>query len=389
MHGTDLAPVFIAPQAIVLSMPVNPIDPYMSITELVQRLTVFARSCWQERLRLIRLTGAGFVVGLLLAFGGGEEFTASTRILPYSNRASAGSGLSSLAGLAGIRLSASSADQTITADLYPEVMKSQEFRIALAETPLQFAGLGRQATTIEFFRDLRKRPLTEVITSYSIGLPGGLLKRFRRSNSAPANSLARSDSSSNVILYDPDYLALVNTLKDRVTVSIDKKTSLITISATMPDPYAAADLVDVTAKHLMNRIIHYETRKAGEQFRFVNEQYEQAQSKYVRAQRELAVFRDRNRTLMSATAELERDRLQREHDLAYEVYQQFSRELEQSRIKMNQDTPVFAALDRVSVPSRRSAPRRALVIIASVLVALTIGIGHLALRQLVPASRHQ
>lgn len=368
-------------------MPVKPSDPYMSITELLQRLQAFGRICWLERSRLLRLTGMGFALGLLFAFGIGEEYTASTRILPYRNGAAGGSGLSSLAGLAGVRLPAGTGDQTITADLYPEVAKSQEFRIAIAETPLRFAELNRRATSIEYFRDLRERPLIDLIVAYSIGLPASLREHLSQPDTSPAMALAGPDSTSAVIRYDRRYLELVNTLQDRVIVSIDKKTSLITISAMMPDPDAAADLVDVTAKHLMNRIIHYETRKAGEQFRFVSEQFEQAQARYVRAQRDLAVFRDRNRTLMSATAELERDRLQREHDLAYEVYQQFSREVEQSRIKMNQDTPVFAVLDRVAVPTRRSAPRRPLIVIASVLVALTIGVGHLGLRHLLASDR--
>jgi G-rich domain on putative tyrosine kinase len=369
-------------------MSVNPRDPYMSITELARWLSGFGRNCWHERSRLIRLIGMGFVIGLLLAFGSGEEYTASTKILPYRNGSGGTSGLSSLAGLAGVRLPAGGGEQTITADLYPEVAKSQELRIAIAETPLHFAGLNRRATTIEYFRDLRARPLTELIAAYSLELPTRLLRSLSRSGAVPPNVSAQPDSTSTVVLYDQRYLELVNILQERITVSIDRKTSLITISAKMPDPFAAADLVDVTAKHLMDRIIHYETRKAGEQFRFVNEQFGQAQSRYVRAQRELAVFRDRNRTLMSATAELERDRLQREHDLSYEVYQQFSRELEQSRIKMNQDTPVFAALDRVAVPTRRSAPRRPLIIIASVLIALTVGVSHLGMRQLLAENRH-
>ncbi|MEI6739341.1 MAG: GNVR domain-containing protein [Gemmatimonadaceae bacterium] len=353
----------------------------MSLAELYEELRLFGRTVWGERRMVARFTAITGLVGLFLAFASPDEFDAKTRVLPYRSGAGAIGGLSGLAGLAGIRLPAGAADQTITADLYPEVAKSQDFRIQVVETPVYFTTLGRSATTLEFFRTLYDQPLTDLLLKYTVGLPGEILAVLRPQRNGSTNA-ALPDSVTRLKSYDQKYMKLVRVLDKRIAVNIDKRTSIITITAMMPDPYAAADLVRVTSNLLMARIIDYESRKAGEQFRFVREQQERAMRRYEIVQRELASFDDRNRTLMRATAKIERDRLQREYDLAFEVYQQLSRELEQARLKMSQDTPAFTVLEQVTVPSERSSPQRARMILVSLFLGAALGVVRVGLLRL-------
>lgn len=365
-----------------MNSPASPKDNEVGLAELIAEFRVLVRTVWSERRMVLMVMGGAAAIGLLVALGSGVEYSAKTRILPYRSGLGSVGGLSGLAGLAGIRLPTGSADQTITADLYPEVAKSQDFRIELAETPLFFSSLGREASTVEYFRDLRDTPLMELLATYTIGLPGQVSSLLRRSGPTVVSGAAVSDSAPRLASYDRKFLKMVKQLDKRLSIFVDKRTSIITITGQLPDPYAAADLVRVTSDQLMKRIIDYESRKAGEQFRFVGEQYELAKSRFETAQRDHAAFADRNRVLMSATSQIERDRLQREYDLAFEVYQEFSRELEQARIKMNQDTPVFAVLEQVTVPTDRTSPRRTQIMLVALFIGALVGIGRLALRQL-------
>jgi hypothetical protein len=357
-----------------------PDQELMSFADLMERLKVFVRAAWQGRHTIIKIIVLGFAFGILHAFGVGEEFTATTRIIPYRSGGGSGNGLSSLAGLAGVRLPASAGDVTITADLYPEVTKSQDFRIDVAETPIYFSGLSREATSVEFFQDLRKKPLLEVIAGHALRLPEKFAGKRLSTDSKPQARKSPKDPSTAIMEYDPQYLVLVNKLTDRISVTADKKTSIITIRGTMPDPYAAADIVNVISKKLMERIIDYESKKASEQFRFANEQFEVARAKYQSVQNQIADFRNRNRSVMAASLEVERERLQREHDLAFELYQQFSREREQARIKMNQDTPAFTILEKIAVPTSRSEPRRTIIVAAWLFASFVVSFATLSLR---------
>jgi uncharacterized protein involved in exopolysaccharide biosynthesis len=364
-----------------MTSPTNPTANEITFAEFVLKLRSATRTVWAERRTVSHVALLSMAIGAFVAFGSGNEYAASTRLVPYKGSSMGGSSLSGLAGLAGIRLPTGSTEQAITVDLYPEVANSQDFRIVVAETPLRFSSLERTATTVEYFRELRKPALTELIADYTINLPSKAFALFSPAFRSTQGSVMDSSNVSAIPTYDPKYLRLVNGLADRLAVSVDKKTSIVTISAKMPDPYAAADLVRIAANRLTERIADYESRKASLQYHFIEEQYQRTKVHFERAQRELAVFADRNRTLMSATAKIEQERLQREYDLSFEVYQQLSRELEQSRIRMNQDTPVFTTIEQVVVPSRRSAPRRGRTLFVAALLGLMGGVGVIAWRR--------
>lgn len=357
-------------------------EPEISLVDLIAGARQLAQAAWTERTSLLLAVGVSLAIGLFVALGSGDEYKASLRLLPYRNAAGGAGSLSGLAGLAGIRLPAGAAEQTITADLYPEVATSQDFRIAVAESPLRFQTLNRSATTVEFFRDLRKAPATELLVRYTVGLPRVVRSRLLPATSGEPRVEPSLPGAQPIPSFDRAYLELVEELEERLTVAVDKRTAVITISATMPDAYAAADLVRVTSELLMQRVIEYESRKAGEQFQYTSEQHAQAKARHDRAQLQLAAFTDRNRVLMSATAQIERDRLQREYDVAFEVYQQLSRELEQAKLKMSQDTPVFTVLESVSVPTSRASPRRARIVVSAALLGFLFGVGGLWIRRM-------
>jgi uncharacterized protein involved in exopolysaccharide biosynthesis len=358
-------------------------DDEISLAELIDKLRSAVQLLWAERQMIAIRIGLAGIIGLIIAFGSPVEYSARMRLLPYRGGGAAGtSGISGLAGLAGIRLPIGNGDQTITADLYPEVAKSLAFRIAIAETPLRFSTLDKPATTVEYFRRIRQPALTEVLASYSIGLPTRLASLVR--NREKEQAVARANPPEQIVAnrYDEEYLSIVQLLEKRLAVSIDKKTGIIQVTSKMPDPEAAADLARISSDGLMKRIIDYESQKAAEHFRFINEQHQKAKARYEYTQRELATFSDRNRSLMSATAQIDRNRLQGEYDLAFEVYQQFSRELEQARIKMSQDTPVFTVLDHSIVPNNHESPRRKRIVMVALFLGMLTGIAQVELRRL-------
>lgn len=360
--------------------PVEYDDEEINLVELLERARAFARLAWRERLYVWRSLAVTVPLGLLVAFGGTPEFTASAKLLPYRPSGSSTSGLSGLAGLAGIRLSGGPSDPTITADLYPDVANTLDFRISVAETPIRFASLGRAISTTTYFRDVSRPSVVSFLKKYTIGLPG-LISSSIRPAEKPMAIRDSAGGQAPLAHYSRGYLKIVEGLEDRLAVSIDRKTTIITIEGTMPDAYASADLVKVASDRLMQRIIDYESRKAGEQLRFVQEEQRRSRERFQQAQRDLATFTDRNRGTLSATAQIETQRLQSEYDLSFDLYTQFSRDLEQSLVRQNQDTPVFTVLDQVVVPNSRSSPRRALDLLGSLFFGVLAGMSIIGWRE--------
>jgi uncharacterized protein involved in exopolysaccharide biosynthesis len=339
----------------------------VSIAELIERSHELSRTVWRKRRLFFAPVAIAVALGLVIVFASQEEYSASTKLLPYRTGPSS-AGLAGLAGLAGIRLPSGSADQTITADLYPVIGQTLDFRMSVAETPLRFTRSGPPITMIKYFED--HRSLVDALSGYLADL---------RPSAVPAPSggsphlTVMGANGDTLRVFGREYLKILQDLDRRLVVNIDRKTSVISITGIMPAPYAAADLVQTASERLMQRIIDYEAKKAGEQLKFIEEQYAQARARYQQAQENLAVFADRNRVLVSPLSQIERDRLQSEFNVASEVYQQLSGELQVARIKKNQDTPVFTVLERVIVPLHRSSPHPTRILLLAIFVGLVAG----------------
>lgn len=324
-----------------------------------------------RRLFVLPLT-LTLAVGLIFAFGVTREYSAATKLVPYGATGSV-AGLSGLAGLAGLRLPAGAGlERVISTDLYPEVAKTLDFRLSVAEAPLLFSSTPERMSAVEFFSEKYRKSVVEIIVQYTIGLPGLVLGALGR-ESSPAGNYSVPPSAAGLRQLERDYRKLIEAIGDRVSVSFDKKTGVIAISATMPDPVAAADLVRVSSEQLMSAVVGFEVRKAEEQLLFLESRLAEAQSRYEEAQRRVAAFADRNRVLVSAVAQLERSKLEREAEMAFELYQQLGREREQAKIRRSQDTPVFSVLETVTVPNRASKPRRMAVLALSLFVGIVLG----------------
>jgi uncharacterized protein involved in exopolysaccharide biosynthesis len=342
----------------------------------VDRATLLTRGLWAQRAALSRWAVAGVAAGVILAFGSTTEYSSSTKLVPYMRQADA-SGLQGLAGLAGVRLPTGVSEQVLTADLYPEVAQSLDFRVQVAETPIGFAGLGRSMTPISYFDSEYRPGLIATVAEYTLGLPRLLMAALR-----PTGDTQLFSGDTLQLRSFPKVLRdALDEMEERLSVSIDRKTGIVTLRGTMPDAYASAALVTTASQRLMERIIDYQSQKADEEYRFVQEQYGQARERFERAQVALATLTDRNRRTLTATSQVEAQRVQAEYELALTVYRQLSSELEQARMRVNRDTPVFTVLEHAVVPDKRSSPRRGLVVFSCVALALLLGAGRVLWKQ--------
>jgi capsular polysaccharide biosynthesis protein len=356
-------------------------DDDISLAELVQKGKEWADIIWGERRFVAKVVGVSIVFGLILAFGSKPEYSASTRILPY-RAAGGGSGLSGLAGFAGVRLPAGAADQAIGSELYPEVATTFDFLAEIAETPIRFSSLPEPVTPIRYFREIAQPSVVDYLTSYTIGLPGKIIGAFRMLIShEKAEPTPELQAGPPIKVYNQAHRSTVREVGERLVTEMNKKTSIITITGTMPDRFAAADLVRTASDHLMARIIHYESKKAAEQVKFLEEQAEAAKVRLNRTQQSQAILTDRMRGTVSATATLESARLNTEQSLAFQLYSRFATELDQMRVKQSQDTPVFTILEQVVVPNRTTSPNRPRILAVALILGIVAAVAVVAVRR--------
>ena len=69
-----------------------------------------------------------------------------------------------------------------------------------------------------------------------------------------------------------------------------------------------------------------------------------------------ARFRDANKSFSSAVAKTQEEALTNEYNLAYSVYSELAKQMEQAKIAVNETTPILTIVEPVVVPIERSKP---------------------------------
>ena len=74
-------------------------------------------------------------------------------------------------------------------------------------------------------------------------------------------------------------------------------------------------------------------------------------------QERLAVITDRSQSMTTTRDRIERDRIQSKYTIANSIYTEMAKQLEQSKMQVKKDTPVFTIIQPVKVPIQSSNSR--------------------------------
>ncbi|MBV6644169.1 MAG: hypothetical protein KI790_01895 [Cyclobacteriaceae bacterium] len=326
-----------------------------------------AKVIWSRRIFIAKVAGLFVIVGLVVAFTSKVEYEASCKLLPESQEGAKGSlgGLSGLAGLAGINLDAGSSG-VLSPEIYPELVNSALFLDKLMDTPIYFEKKDTTVTSFKYFKEIDRPSLFGVIAGYTIGLPGKIRGLFSSSDELALNDY-------DLVRFSKKDWGIIENYKDRLSVSVDSKTGIISISVEMPDPVAAAKVTDLLLKELTQSVIDYKIEKSQINLKFIQERFEEAKLVYESKQSQLARFIDRNRNISNSIIQIEYERLQNELNIAFEVYKGLATQLEQAKIKVKEETPVFTVLEPVRVPEDKVRPRRAIILILWLFFGILVG----------------
>ena len=141
----------------------------------------------------------------------------------------------------------------------------------------------------------------------------------------------------------------------------------------MQDPLVVAQVTSSVVKKLTKYIIEYRTKKAKTDLNFIEKSTFQAESKYLEAQQKLAAYKDRNKNVILSSVQIEEEKLESEFDLAFSVYSALAKQLEQAKIKVQEETPVFNVIDPVQVPLKKSKPKTSMTLVVMLFLGGCVG----------------
>ncbi|WP_321298670.1 Wzz/FepE/Etk N-terminal domain-containing protein [Marinifilum fragile] len=324
-------------------------------------LIQLAKTLWNGRRTIIKTTIIFMAIGLFVAIFSEKEYTASCTMVPQSAEGGSklGGNLGGLAAMAGINLGGMGGGSSIPPTLYPKIVNSIPFQKELMKTPLDIENQIGQVTFSEYYLDVKKPSLLGYIKNYTIGLPRLILNGIR----GCSNETVTKSSRESVLSISQDEKKLIEILLSQLSLEVNDKDGYVSITVSMPEAKAAAQMVKRAQTLLQDAIIDFKTQKAMDQLTFVEERYVEKEKEAKNAQQRLANFRDRNKNVSTAKAQSEQERLTAEYNLVYGVYSELAKKLEAQKIQVKENMPVFMVLQPVSVPLERTKPKRAMILI--------------------------
>lgn len=343
------------------------------------------KTLWRDRRFIFKSIGIFFILGIFVAIVSPKEYTARGTYLPTTVDGMNGVGnLSGLASLAGINLASGVGNSEIPPSLYPKIVESIPFKMALLEAPLYFEEVGKMVTYKEYYENYYSPSILVNIKKYTLGLPSVIIKLFKKE----AVEEAKSPSQSPILAISALDLGHFRRLSNQVLISYNNKDGIVEVSAAMPDAIAAAQLTKFAEQILQKEVIAFKIKNAKEQLSFTEERYNEKREEFEKIQSELGRFRDRNQNISSAYALNEQNKLEANYNLAFSVYSELAKQMEQAKLQVSKDTPVFSVINPITIPLEKSAPKRPVIIAIFLVLGIIVSILWVLLSDYISKIKH-
>lgn len=332
-------------------------------------LMEIARKIWKRRKFILKSCGIGTVLGLVIAFSIPKEYKTEVKLSPENLEKNRMGQLGSLAALTGVNLNGTMGGKdALSVELYPDIVKSTPFILELTDVPVETKKGNIKTTFYDYMLNHQKQEWWGyIINAPFLALDWGI------------SLLKKEKEEEGNALIDPFKLTkkqedFINGIRGCLKVAVDEKSGVITASISIQDPLISATIIDVVISNLQKYITDYRTRKAKHDLVFSEKLHTESRAIYYNIQKMYAAFVDANKNVISATFKTEEGRLRNEMELAFNVYNQMSQQLEVNKVKVQEVTPVYTVIEPARVPLRADKPKKPFILFAFVFFAGIVSI---------------
>ena len=296
--------------------------------ELEIDLMEYVRKLWAARKVLLKAAGIGAIVGVIIALSIPKQYTVEVTLSPESGKSGGGSlsGMAAMLGIGGMSLG-SEAD-ALNVSLFPDIVASTPFILELFNAHVTTLD-GEVDTTFVAYLDEQKAPWWGAVMGLPGAAIGGVKSLFSDKEEEEGNKL-------DPFHLTEDQAKKVEAMRKAITADVDKKTGITTVTVTLQDPMV----------------------------------YKERQQEYYVAQQNYANYMDANKGVVLQSALTERERLQNDMNLAYQVYSQVATQLQVARAKVQEAKPVFAVVEPASVPLLPSGTSKKVILVGFIFLAV-------------------
>lgn len=300
-------------------------------------LTQPLRKIYKSRRLIFLITSIFILIGIVISLLSPIKYSSSTIFIPQ-NQESSSSSLSGVASLVGINLGQSFSSNNIAPSMYPQISNSPKFKRLILQSKID-TNLNVKDYIVKYYK-----------------LDGDEVK---------------NKNSIYVSKLEEDCFTILN---DLISISVNQKDGFITINSIMPEAEYAAVLANNAKDILQKIIIQNKIESAKQNLKFSQEQLEEKKVEFDEIQNKLSYFKDSNLNLVNSLKISEQNKLNAEFTIISSVVTELSKQVEQAKLQVSKDTPVFSTIKEAVVPNIRTSPKRTKMVVSFAFAGFIISV---------------
>ena len=330
--------------------------------KLIANFLAILQQIRKEKKLFFKYCGIAAVIGIVVALSIPKEYTTIVKFAPESSSKSGIGSIGALAAMAGINLGGLEGGQdALSPGLYPDIVSSTPFLVSLFD--LQVVSMDGEINTTLY--DYLNKHQKKAWWGHIFGFPHTLLNWI-----SPKKEKEEENKPYDLFMLTPQEKAIAAKLNKLILIEKEAKSGMTVIEVTMQDALISAALTDTITNRLQKHIIDYRTNKARYDLNFTEKLYAEAKDNYYNAQQKYAKAMDGNLDIVKLSYKAELERLQNEMSLTYNVFTQVAQQLQMSKAKVQEITPVYTIVEPAIVPLDPSKPKRKMIVIGFVFLAV-------------------
>lgn len=315
------------------------------------------KSIWGNRKLFYKVLPLVFVLSCAYILCIPRTYSTSLSLAPEMGGTSASGALGSLASSFGINLNDMETSDAISPLLYPNLMEDNGFVVDLFSVKVKSLDGKIECSYYDYLKKHQSHPFW----TYPIGWIERLFKSKKQT--------VRGNTKTSPYILSRENDGIAGIIRNDITIHVDKKTGVVTISTKAQDALICKTLADSVKERLQVFITKYRTNKARIDEQYYKELLLEAKNNYEKARQLYGSYSDANMDVMLESFKAKQEDLENDMQLKYNTYSTLVTQYQAAKAKVQERTPAFTLLKGAAVPIRASGPKRMIFVISMCIFA--------------------
>lgn len=305
---------------------------------------------WKQLLLFIFVAA---IIGVVIALSKPKYYQAEVILAPElsSGGLSMSDNLADMASTFGIDLGGKNSVDAIYPELYPDIFGSTTFILGLFDVPVRLKDDNNTRTYKYHLLKEQKVPFWDYPKLWLIN---ALKKR---------KAIGAGKGKSDPFIISKDDNDLCDGIRNSILCSVDKKTSVITISVTDQDPLVAAIMADTLQNRLQTYITDYRTKKARNDLQYYQKLTIKAKADYERVRRAYGASADANMDVLLESVRSKQEDVENDMQLKFNTYTSLNTQLQSAKAKLQERIPAFTIIQKPMMPYKAASTPRSIIVL--------------------------